>query len=357
MNHTPIYITAGSQISMQQPLSDEWLQQPVLHTEEPYVRSVDPDFKAFISAGEARRLGKLLKRALTTALDTLRQAGLERPEAIITGTGLGSVESTEAFLTDLVNQGEQMLKPTHFMQSTHNTIGSLIAIHTATHGYNNTYAHLGLSFESALLDAVLQLRAGHLHNVLVGAHDAITPSYFTLLQHMGYVGQSGQVPCGETAVELLLRTDTDTANAAWCELAGLRLLHHPTPQQVDSAVNALLAEADLTVPEVEALLLGVNGYQPHDEAYRTLLPAWCTEGSRLTLQYKQFFGESFTASALGLYAAASILKSGVVPGAMIIPQTASTQPQAPRTLLMAHVYDGGRDVSLILLRSCGPSSR
>lgn len=338
---------------MQQPLCDEWCDHPVCST-EPYLRSTDPDFKPYMTPGESRRLGKLLKRALATALYTLRQAGLERPEAIITGTGLGSVESTEAFLSDLTEQGEQMLKPTHFMQSTHNTIGSLIAIHTATHGYNNTYAHGGTSFESALMDALLQLRAGRAENVLVGAHDGITPNYFTLLQRAGYVGQPGMVPAGETAVELLLRTSPTPE--VWCEVAGMRLRHRPTRAEVEADLDALLHEAGMKADDVDATLLGLNGGAAHDAAYAALLPTWCLGGRCATLRYKNLFGESYTASALGVYAAATLLRRHVLLEAMLLPGT-PTPTEAPRNILVAHVYEGGRNVSLILLRSCGPSSR
>ncbi len=338
---------------MQSPLCDDWLTAPI-RSEAPYVRSLDPDFKAFMTPGESRRLGKLLKRALAVALHTLRQAGVERPEAIVTGTGLGSVESTEAFLSDLVEQGETLLKPTHFMQSTHNTIGSLIAIHTATHGYNNTYAHLGLSFESALMDARLQLLTGSVENVLVGAHDGITPSYFTMLQRAGYVGQPGMVPCGETAVELLLRTAPPVEESAWCTLAGLRLLHRPTRTEVDAAATALLADADMTPTDVDAVLLGLNDDAKHDAAYADLLPSWCTTDGPLRLHYKHLFGESYTAAALGTYAAAVMLREQCIPRHLILGGTGPIG--ALRNLLVAHVYEGGRNVSLILLRSCGPSS-
>lgn len=352
---TPIYITAGGQISMQAPLCDDWLTQPV-RPEGPYVRSTDPDFKAYMSPGESRRLGKLLKRALAVALHTLREAGMERPEAIVTGTGLGSVESTETFLSDLVHQGEELLKPTPFMQSTHNTIGSLIAIHTATHGYNNTYAHREISFESALMDARLQLLSGAVENVLVGAHDGITPSYFTMLQRTGYVGQPGMVPCGETAVELLLRTAPPSDATPWCRLAGLRLLHRPTRAEVDAAATALLAEAELQGPaEVDAVLLGLNGDEQHDAAYAELLPAWCTSETSLCLHYKHLFGESYTAAALGTYVAAVLLREQCVPEPLIL--SGAAPKGALENLLVAHVYEGGRNVSLLLLQtSCGRRS-
>ena len=74
----------------------------------------------------------------------------------------------------MCREGESGLSPTAFMQSTHNTIGSMVAIALGCHGYNCTYSQDGVSFESALLDAVMQLESGEAGNSLVGAHDEIT---------------------------------------------------------------------------------------------------------------------------------------------------------------------------------------
>ena len=81
------------------------MENPVAH-QEPFCRSIEPDYKPYVSPVEGRRMGKLLKRALATSRKTLDDCGMECPEAIITGTGLGSVESTEAFLLDLCQNGE-----------------------------------------------------------------------------------------------------------------------------------------------------------------------------------------------------------------------------------------------------------
>ena len=101
MEKTSVKILSAKQISIQNPLSEEWMENPLSYTED-YVRAVDPDFKQFISAGDARRMGKLLKRALATSLSALQEGGIENPDAIITGTGFGSIENTELFLDALV---------------------------------------------------------------------------------------------------------------------------------------------------------------------------------------------------------------------------------------------------------------
>ena len=119
----------------------------------------------------SRRLSSVLRRALLTSLVTLKRAGIEQPQAIITGTAMGCVDETEKFLRELANDGEGSLKPTNFIHSTHNTISSLIAIHTHCHSYNSTYAHGQRSLESALTDAWLQIALGDLETALVGWHD------------------------------------------------------------------------------------------------------------------------------------------------------------------------------------------
>ena len=119
----------------------------------------------------ARRLSGVLKRALQTSLVVLERADCPHPDAIVTGTAMGCVRDTEAFLREMVERDEQLLQPTHFIHSTHNTIGALIAIRTGTHGYNNTFSHGEASFEAALLDAQLLLVLGEAEQALVGAHD------------------------------------------------------------------------------------------------------------------------------------------------------------------------------------------
>lgn len=77
-----------------------------------------------------------------------------------------------------------MLKPTYFMQSTHNTISSNIAIHTKCHGYNITYTHGNQSLEWALRDAKMLLRSGKVRSVLVGLHDETTVMWRSFMERM-----------------------------------------------------------------------------------------------------------------------------------------------------------------------------
>ena len=118
-----VKILSAKQISIQNPLSEEWMESPLAYTEG-YVPAIDPEFRQFISAGDARRMGKLLKRALATSLSALQEGGIENPDAIITGTGFGSVENTELFLDAMVREGDEVIQGSIlYVVAGNNTLG------------------------------------------------------------------------------------------------------------------------------------------------------------------------------------------------------------------------------------------
>lgn len=143
------------------------------------------DSKDVISPMEARRMGKLLKAATLSSLRALKIAEIEMPDAIITATSMGMLENSEKFLIDMVENGESLLKPTLFMQSTHNTIGSSIAIRLGCHGYNTTYSQGNESLDWAMRDAERLIKSGKANCVLVGVHDESTPLLNELLSKAG----------------------------------------------------------------------------------------------------------------------------------------------------------------------------
>lgn len=183
----------------------------------------DPDFRQILSPLEARRMNLFMKRALYVSLETLGKAGPESPGGIVTGTALGSADSTMNFLEAL---SEGSPRPTDFMQSTHNTVGSMIAIKTRCRGYNATYAHLYHSFESALLDGFMQVGSGESDNILVGAFDEVTPAMAGLLQRSGY---GFDAPCHVSAAFLL----TSREEGSLARISDVRLSLTPLDVQAD----------------------------------------------------------------------------------------------------------------------------
>ena len=298
-----IYIQAAEQISIQNPLSEEWMEQPITYA-EPFVKAVNPAFREYIAPNEARRMGSIMKRALVTSLKVLKETGIEHPDAIITGTSIGSLDYTEKFLDALTENGEESLSPTYFMQTTHNTVSSAISIYTGTHSYNTTYSHGGISFDLALKDAWMQINLGMISNALVGGHDEMVESYFELLQKTGYVGVEGMVPCGECAMSMMLNTQESSDNL--CELAGVSVFRMRSLQNVRKHLELLLKAAHIQIEDIQMVMTGVNGNPKNDRLYQPILDAWFSRVQHL--RYKHLFGENYTASALGLYAAAHLMK-------------------------------------------------
>lgn len=328
-----IYVLSAKQISVQQPLCEDWMTQPVEY-QTPFNRSIDPSFKDYISPIEARRMGKILKRAIATSKEAIKASGLDSVDAIITGTGYGCIENTEFFLDALSKDGEQMLSPTYFMQSTHNTISSLVAIQTKNHGYNVTYAHKGISFDSALQDAVLQMRLGKINSALIGGHDELTETFYRILKKGGMMGQDDEM-CGEAAVSVVLGTKNDDY---LCKLVNFKMLRKPTLEKLKAVAKDFQADYILT---------GISGNHKSDEAYFAETKELFSDAK--LLKYKHIFGESFTSSGIGVYVAAQCLKAGKIPAHLFVNPSEISDKKPSKILIFNH--SDGNNYSLTLLEA------
>jgi hypothetical protein len=320
-----VFIQAAEQISIQQPLSEQWMEHPESYS-EPFIQAVNPSFRDYIAPNEVRRMGNLMRRALVTTLKVLNETGINNPDAIITATSTGSLDYTERLLDALTTDGEETLSPTYFMQSTHNTVGSALAIYTKTKGYNTTYSHGTQSFDDALLDAWMQMQLDKIRTALVGGHDEMIASYFELLKKAGYVGTPDMVPCGEVAMSMLVTTDKHTDNL--CELASISFGQCPVTEEID------------------AVMTGINGQTANDIHYQQLLHSLFP--GKPHLHYKHLFGENFTVSALGVYAAAHCLKKGYIPEHMYVTDSVRLE-HSPRNILLVNQMSG--QLSFILLKA------
>lgn len=189
-----------------------------------------PDFRSYIPPVQARRMGALVKRAIVAAKMALEKAGMALPGAVLCGTGLGCMEPTERILAALKEQGEGAVSPTDFMQSTHNTIASTVAIHLGCRGYNCTYSQGDVSFESALLDAFLQIKAGALGSALVLAADEMTDGTFHHLSECGYFPEGTVASAISAALVLSSRPE-----GALCELSQVSICHGTLPKMPEAS--------------------------------------------------------------------------------------------------------------------------
>ena len=331
----PIFIQKAAQISIQQPLDDQWFEQPIIPNQS-FNDVIDPDYKSYFASLVARRMGKLLKRAVVTAVNALGDHPL--PDAIITGTGLGCIDHSERFLKAILENDEMFLQPTFFMLSTHNTISSQIALHLHCHSYNSTYSHRGTSFDSALLDAFSQMQLGTLRSALVGAHDELTPTVFNCLDKTG-------LPPAGCSVNMLLSTEKE--ESALCALTGMEMLYRPTTDDLRAALQRLMQLAGITTKELSAVVTCLNGKQDNDlicNEFIHILPAQLP-----IVHYKHLFGESFSASAFGVYVGAICLHQQQIPAHLLYNRT---EPILNPRYLLIHNHFQNLDHSLTLLTIC-----
>lgn len=146
------------------------------------------EIRDYVKPMEARRMGKLAKGAMLSSLKALKTAGIDKPDAIVTATRFGCLDNTERQLLQMKESGEEGTSPTLFMQSTHNTIGSAIAIKLGCHGYNITYSHGEQSFAWAMRDAEQLIRSGKCRSVLVGSHDEMPELFGKMYEKSGMNG-------------------------------------------------------------------------------------------------------------------------------------------------------------------------
>lgn len=149
--------------------------------------TLSSDVKTLIpDANMRRRMSRILKLGVSVGMEAILRAAPVQIDAIITATGLGCLDDSEKFLKAILTNDEELLPPTPFIQSTFNTMGAQIALMCGNHGYNMTYSHRGRSFETALLDATMQLQDDDIKNVLVGAVDVKTPTQEKIMERMGF---------------------------------------------------------------------------------------------------------------------------------------------------------------------------
>ena len=316
-----MFIRALASISPQQSFGAVHLPADPVVYHSNRLSSIEPDYKEWIDPKMIRRMSRIIKMGVATASLCLKQAGLEAPDAIITGSAYGCLEDTGIFLNRMIEFNEEMLNPTSFIQSTHNTVGAQIALLCKCYGYNNTFAHRGFSFENALLDGILLLKDKEVKNVLVGAADEITNISFAILNRFG-IYRRGEISnldlisnpangtiAGEGSTFFLLTNEPSADNCA--VLSAIHTFYKPTRvEDVAREISSFLQAQSLSINEIDLVIAGMNGDIVNDKVYDQLKKT-ILEGTPV-LPYKHLCGEYPTSSAFALWYAATEIRAGRV---------------------------------------------
>ncbi len=285
------------------------------------MNAIEPDYKQIMDPKSIRRMSRIIRMGTAAALECMAHSGLTEPDAIITGTAYGCIEDTVIFLNKMIENKEELLTPTAFIQSTHNSVGAQIALTLKCHGYNNTFVHRDLSFEQALMDAILLLEEGDVKNVLVGGVDETTDTSHTILNRFGLYRKNANninllhspgkgTMAGEGAGFFLLTAERSLQDVA--VLDNLSMQFDPEGKlNVADWINEVLSEHQTSLDDFDLLVLGNNGDLKSDRKYDSLQKAM-GDNSRITY-FKHLCGEYPTASTFGLWLAATALKNRKLP--------------------------------------------
>lgn len=351
-----VYINSIGSVSVQKTFDNSGFLNEVVNYEATSVKAVDPNYKEYIPPAAARRMAKGIKMSAVSSQNAMKEAGLENVDAIIVGTGLGCLGDSEKFVRDLLDNDEQYLTPTRFIQSSHNTVAGSIALDMGCKGYNFTYVHANISFESSLWDAKMQLSNDEAKNILVGAVDEVVDHHVTTHQFIDHIkkepvamndvlnsGTKGIV-FGEGSHFFVLSNQKQ--ESTYSKLVDMGIYNTLHSSEVTQAINEFLKKNDLTVKDLDGIILGNNGDVEHDTIYHYLGTSLFKEIPQYV--YKHLSGEFDTASGFGFWMANKIFKTGVIPNAI---RWNDIEVNQPKRLLLYNQYRG-RNHSLVVLEKC-----
>lgn len=351
-----VYINSIASISPQKTYDNSSFLDEIIDYNGSVIFAQDPDYKQYIPPAAARRMAKGIKMGVVASKIAMDEAGIETVDAIITGTGMGCMIDSEKFVSAIIDNHEQYLTPTSFIQSTHNTVAGQIALGIVCKAYNFTYVHSSISFESALLDAKMQLENDEAQHILVGGVEELgehTTKVHCLINH---------VKPESVTISEVLNSKTEGAvfsegtnffvvsnekkESCYAELLAVETFNTLQKEKVSETIESFLEENNLKAIDIDVVVFGNNGDVDFDDYYNQLSGG--TFSKTQQVYYKHLVGENNTVSAFGVWLASKILKTQTIPEIVKINEIKASEI---KTVLCYNQYRG-QNHSLLLLKKC-----
>lgn len=156
-----------------------------------------------------RRISRFVKLAqVAAARCTAQRPDVDiRAAGLFIGTGLGNTADIVPLAEGVLHPNRPRCSPMSFAGCLGNAASFFTARSLACLGPNVTISQEDLSFEAALLEATLALRAGDIQLAMVGGVDIISGDEPEQRERMNAVGAPGR--CAQGAAFLLLAADGD----------------------------------------------------------------------------------------------------------------------------------------------------
>jgi len=347
----PVYILSAEAISPQDTFQVDSLSGTSFSIAEPlsekgYFSALHPNYKDYINPAVLRRMSPVIRMGLAASKVCMEQAGLNIPDAILVGTGLGCVRDTAKFLNQVIDNKEELLNPTAFIQSTHNTVSGQIALLLGCRAYNLTFSQKSISFQTALLDGMLMLEEGEAGSILVGGIDEVVDESIQLLEKNGCLDG----PAGEGSNFFVL--SSRASENCLARVDGLEILSAcRDKEEIAARTFSFLASKGLETRDIDVFISGQNGDAGMQEIYRQVEQLFDVAK---VVGYKHLVGEYDTAAAFATWLGARIISDQVVPESLQInlKKERFLNGAAIRRVLIFN-QSKGRDFSWILLSHPG----
>lgn len=329
------YCISPQQIILQDDLN--LLNEPV----DKKLLAIEPAYDQF-PPGVIRRMGKGIRMGTGAALHLISQSG--NINGIIIGSANAGMEDCIKFLNQLVQYEEGQLTPGSFVQSTSNVIAGQLGLISKNKGYNITHVHLGLAFENALTDAIMQLNANPGNSYLLGGVDEISAYHYNIETLAGaykkedisnkqlYKVNSPGCIAGEGAAMFIV--NAAAANSV-AKVVAVSTLHSNNIELVKQQLAAFLQKNAAGGIEIDLFISGENGDNRTLPYYLACEKLLATETA--VVRYKHITGDYATASATGLWYACELLQKQELPQHMFKKRAAKKHY---RNILMYNNFKG-----------------
>ncbi|MBF0103633.1 MAG: beta-ketoacyl synthase chain length factor [Desulfobacterales bacterium] len=268
------------------------------------------DISSHLPQDKIRRLKRLPRMALSLAIEAAKHSGIScDPCAVFLGTGWGALSETYDFLTRLYATHEQFPSPTDFVGSVHNAPASQIAMHFQSKEANITTSGGDYSFEQAILMASLFSHHFTQPFLVVGVdefHSTLSPLLDSSVINETMYSDGGGA--------FVLTTDSVKNSCS------IELIFYRYDDEQMNAVSALIHKIggmDTINETYDIIMAGIP------KAYRNKGNKQLEKFIRFTklhvpvIEYRKYFGEFASVSAVAAVMTCELLEKGTIPGEIL----------------------------------------
>jgi 3-oxoacyl-(acyl-carrier-protein) synthase len=250
-----------------------------------------------------RRLGRLSQIVLALGDAAYKDSGsVEKPGAVYFGTGWGALSETNDFLAKIFETGGKYGSPTDFVGSVHNAPAGQAALFFGAKGANVTAASGDSSFEQALFMAQMLIEKGSGDALLMGADEFHTEMTPLLDASAGLLSDSS-----DGGAAFLVSPDETLATPS------LNLIYYERNSEEHLFRLIERLNVDGIDKRFAAIFTGIPAVQNDIGNAQLARIIAETAFSGVLLDYRKYFGQFATSSAVAAAYAMACIRKGALP--------------------------------------------